>query len=360
MALHNVDLGFQPENVLVAKATGLRSKPENDVVFRNIMSRIAALPGVVAVGATSTPPGDLSMAGSGSHSIDRMPERRSPSDSQTLLTIVAPGTFAALGIRLQSGREFNQSDAADRPLVAIVNDALVQKSFAGGNPIGRTIFCNFDRSDAMTIVGVVGDARQRNPDLEPLPECYMPYTQHSYNSSSLNIVARTVANPTALAGTVRRVAAEIAPDVPMAFTTMEEAVSKGTENPRFRTLLFGLFAGLAVCLAMAGVYGVMAYSVAQRSSEIGLRMALGASRGLRLWLVLRQGLVLAAVGLAVGLAAAVAGTRLLTTMLFQVRPNDGLVYLSVAVLLGLVTLLASYVPARRACKIDPLAALRQD
>jgi len=146
----------------------------------------------------------------------------------------------------------------------------------------------------------------------------------------------------------------------MKFTTMEATLSENVAVPRFRTLLFGIFAGLAACLAMAGVYGVMAYTVSQRSNEIGLRMALGASTGSVLRLILGHGLALAGLGLALGLAAAVAGTRLLTTMLFQVKPNDPLVYVTVAVLLGMVALVASFVPAIRASKIDPMTALRQE
>ena len=146
----------------------------------------------------------------------------------------------------------------------------------------------------------------------------------------------------------------------MKFTTMEAKVSENVAAPRFRTLLFVVFAGLAVCLAMAGVYGVMAYAVGQRSNEVGLRIALGASTGSVLRLILGQGVFLAGLGLALGLAAAFAGTRLLTTMLFRVQPNDPWVYLAVAFLLGLVALVASYVPARRASKIDPLAAIRQE
>jgi putative ABC transport system permease protein len=141
---------------------------------------------------------------------------------------------------------------------------------------------------------------------------------------------------------------------------MEAALSENVAAPRFRTLLFGIFAGLAVCLAMAGVYGVMAYAVSQRSNEIGLRMALGASTGSILRLILGQGLAFAGLGLVLGLAAAAAGTRLLTSVLFQVQPNDPWVYLAVAALLGAVTLLACYVPARRASKIDPLTALREE
>ena len=237
-------------------------------------------------------------------------------------TIIAPGTFAALGIPLKSGRDFSDGDTNDQPLVAIVNEALVRRSLAGQDPIGRTIFCPFDRPDGMTIVGVVGDVRQRNPAIEPMPECYMPYTQHSYNSNTLNVVVRTAGDPLALAGTLRRVAAEISPEVPVSFTTMEAAVSEGVEDPRFRTLLFGLFAALAVCLAMAGVYGVMAYAVEQRSREIGVRMALGADKTTVVRLILRQGIVLALAGLALGLAGAVAATRLLETVLFEVRPID--------------------------------------
>jgi ABC-type antimicrobial peptide transport system permease subunit len=146
----------------------------------------------------------------------------------------------------------------------------------------------------------------------------------------------------------------------MKFTTMEAMVSENVAAPRFRTLLFGVFAGLALCLALAGVYGVMAYAVGQRSNEIGVRIALGASTGSVLRLVLSQGLALAALGLALGLLAAVAGTRLLTSMLFHVQPNDPVVYLAVAVLLGMVALVASYVPARRASEIDPLTAIRQE
>jgi putative ABC transport system permease protein len=212
----------------------------------------------------------------------------------------------------------------------------------------------------MAIIGVVGDVRQRGPEREPMPECYMTYAQHGFNGTSLSIVARTVGDPNPLAETLRRLAHERSPEVPMKFTTMEAMLSENVAAPRFRTLLFAVFASLAVCLAMAGVYGVMAYAVGQRSNEIGLRIALGASTGSVLRLILGQGLALAGLGLALGLAAAVAGTRLLTSMLFEVKPNDLIVYLGVVVLLGFVSLLATYVPASRAAKIDPLTALRQE
>ncbi|HYU46175.1 MAG TPA: ABC transporter permease [Terriglobales bacterium] len=363
VALHNVVLGFRPENVLVMRATmaGPRDAalPRARQYFRDVLAQAAALPGVLAAGATMAPPGYVESTAV--YFLDRVPPQhewnRAPS---VVLSIVAPGTFAALGIPLKAGRDFSNGDTEDRPFVAVVNEALVRKSFANQNPLGRTIFCPFDSFKGMTIIGVVGDVRQRGPEREPMPECYMTYGQHAFNGTTLSVVARTAGDPNVLAETLRRVAQEKSPDVPMKFTTMEAILSENVAAPRFRTLLFAVFAGLAVCLAMAGVYGVMAYAIGQRSTEIGLRMALGASTGSVLRLVLGQGLALAGLGLALGLGAAVTGTRLLTTVLFRVRPNDPVVYLAVAALLGVVALVACYIPARRASKIDPLTAIRQE
>jgi putative ABC transport system permease protein len=363
VALQNVVLGFRPENVLVMRAT-VPAPPSVGIArarqfFKDMLSQVATLPGVVAAGATMAPPGYVDSTGG--YLIDQLPAQpdwtRAPS---VVLSIVAPGTFAALGIPLKSGRDFSDTDTFDRPFVAVVNEALVRKSFSDQNPLGRTIFCPFDSFNGMTIIGVVGDVRQRGPEREPMPECYMTYGQHAFNGAALSMVVRTTGDPNALAGTLRRLARERSPDVPMRFTTMEAILSENVTAPRFRTLLFALFAGLAVCLAMAGVYGVMAYAVGQRSNEIGLRIALGATVSSVLRLILGQGLTLAGLGLAFGLAAAAASARLLTSMLFRVQPNDPLVYLAVTVLLGMVALVASYVPAMRASKIDPLTAIRQE
>ena len=361
IALQRVDLGFQPENVLVMRATGVRTPAENNAFFGALLPRIGALPGVVAVGATSIPPGDLSYSGDGSYFIDRVPESRDRNlDPRALFTIVAPGAFAALGIPLKEGRDFSESDTADSPLVAIVNEALVRKALPGQNPIGRTIFCSWDRKGGMTIVGVVGDVRQRNPALEPMPDCYMPYTQHNYNSNTLMLVTRTVGDPTALAGSVRRAAAEIAPEVPVSFTTMEATLSKRIEEPKFRALLLSVFAGLAVCLAMVGVYGVMAHAVSQRSREIGLRVALGASPADVRRSVLKDALRRVALGVAIGLLVAWAGSSLFAAFVFGIRPTDPVVYGAVALLLAGVGLAAALVPARRAARLDPLVAMRHD
>jgi putative ABC transport system permease protein len=176
----------------------------------------------------------------------------------------------------------------------------------------------------------------------------------------MTVLVRTNAEPGLLAESLRKKVRDRSPEVPLKFTTMEAALAENVAAPRFRTLLFVVFAGFAVCLAMAGVYGVMAYVVGQRLSEIGLRMALGASESDVLGMVLKQCLALAAAGVLLGLAGAGAATRLLTSFLFEVKPGDPLTYLGVAVLLAAVAIAASYLPARRATRVDPLAALRQE
>src|SRR5260370_3832252 len=224
IALHNVALGFRPENVLVMRATVPRSFTPEDArranqVFKDVLSQIATLPGVLAAGATMAPPGHVES--SGSYWVDHIPAQPDLTGSTVFLSIVAPGTFAALGIPLKNGRDFNDSDTYDRSFVAVVNEALVRRSFSGENPIGRTIFCPFDSSKGMAIIGVVGDVRQFGPAREPMPECYMTYQQHQYNGTTLSIVARTAGNPTALTETLRRLTRDRSPDFPMNVTTLE-------------------------------------------------------------------------------------------------------------------------------------------
>ena len=364
VALHNVALGFRPENTLLMRA----SVPASDLggarratrFYKDLLAQIAVLPGVSAVGATRIPPGRVGSYGG--YWIDRLPgpAELTVGAAQAIFSVVAPGAFAALGIPLQRGRDFHDGDAFDAPFTAVINEALARQAFPAQDPLGRLIFCGFDSLAPMKIVGVVGDVRQYGPARAPQPEIYMPYQQHPRAATALSIVVRTGTEPAALSEAMRRKTRELSPDVPVRFTTLEASLADAVAAPRFRTLLLGIFAALAVSLASAGVYGVMAYTVGQRSSEIGLRMALGASSGDVLKLVLRQGLALAAAGVALGLAGAAAATRLLTTMLFEVKPTDPLSYVAAAALLALVALAASYIPARRAARVDPLVALRQE
>ena len=361
MALQNVALGFRPERVLVmassVPSTGLEQAKRATGFYKELMARTAALPGVTAVGAIRTPPGRTSS--DGGYYIDQMPANPSVSSPQAVFTVAAPGAIGALNIPLLRGRDLSDRDTYDAPFVTLINEALARKAFPGQDPIGRLIYCGLDSPKPMQIVGVVGDIRQRGPAAEPLPEIIMPYEQHPRPSTAMRLLVRTASEPGAIAEALRRQARELSPDVPVKFTTMQELLAENVAAPRFRTLLIGIFAALAVCLAMAGVYGVMAFVVGQRVNEIGLRMALGASPAQVLGLVMRQGMILAAIGLAVGLTASLAATRLLTKMLFGVKPTDPLTYAGVAIALSAVALLATYIPSRRAMKVDPLEALRQ-
>jgi predicted permease len=362
LALQNVPLGFRPDHILVMQtdvpALNVAGARRATRFYKALIADVAALPGVVAAGGTAAPPGQA--ISEGSYWVDRLAEHLTVSAPQAIFSVVSPGAFGALKIPLESGRDFSGGDGFDAPLTAIVNQSLARQSFPGQDPIGHSIYCGFDSDSPkpMRIVGVVGDIRQLGPATPPWPEIYMPHEQHP--RGDFQLVARTAVNPLALSQTLRRMVRDRDPNVPVKFSTLEENLADNVAAPRFRTLLLGIFAGLAVCLAMAGVYGVMAYAVGQRNNEIGLRMALGASRNDVLGLVLRQGLVYVALGLALGLAGAFAATRLLASFLFEVKPADPATYAGVAALLAAVALAATYVPARRATRVDPLTALRQE
>jgi predicted permease len=361
VALHNVALGFHPEHVLMMEssvpAAGLESARRATRFYKDLLADLATLPGVSAVGGTRNPPGTV--YSDGSYFIDRLGEL-TVNTPQAVLSVVTPGAFAALGIPLKRGRDFNEGDTYEAPFSAIINEALARRSFPGKDPLGRMIYCGLDSDKIMKIVGVVGDVRQYGPAVAPAPEIFMPYEQHPQTATALNIVVRASVAGGALWEPIQRKVRTRSAEVPVKFTSVEELLSENTAGPRFRTLLLGIFAGIAVCLAMAGVYGVMAYAVGQRANEIGLRMALGAGTGDVLRLILRQGMVLTGLGLALGLMVAAVATRLVTSMLFEVKPGDPLTYAGVAVLLALVSLVASYIPARRATLVDPVAALRQE
>jgi predicted permease len=362
VALQQAPLGFEPANVLLMETTARprqRDWSDSRAFFQALLGDIKQLPGVLAAGAMMGPPGHVE-SDSG-YWLDRMPKESPLSASRpAAMNVIAPGTFEALGIPIREGRDFTDGDMAGRPRVAIVNQALARAAFAGRDPIGRVIIAGYDSLEPMTIVGVVGDVRQYGPAREPQPEVYMPYLQHMYNGATLRIVVRSATDGVALGASIERKARERSPEVSVRLSTMDALLSEHVATPKFRAWLLGLFAIVALCLAMAGTYGVMAYVVGQRSKEIGVRMALGASAGAVLWLMLGRGLKLTAIGLAVGVLGALASTRLVSGMLFQVQPHDIATYVGVMVALGLLSLLATYIPARRATRIDPLLVLRQE
>ena len=363
IALNNAPLGYRADHLLMMSSSvpssTLETAREATRFYKGLLKDIAQIPGVTAVGAARTPPGRV--GSNGTYFVDRLPEHRAIDlDHEAVFSVVTPQAFATLGVPLLRGRDFNETDGYDAPFTVIINETMAKKAFAGQDPLGHILYCGFDSDKPMTIVGVVGDIRQYGPATASASEMFMPFEQHPRPSTYLTVLVRTSAEPAALAEVLRKKVQERSSEVPVKFTTMEASLAQSVAAPRFRTLLFVVFAGLAVCLAMAGVYGVMAFVVGQRLSEIGLRMALGASQGDVLGMVLKQGMALAGAGVVLGLAGAIAATRLLTSFLFEVKPGDPLTYVAVAVLLAAVAMAASYIPARRATRIDPLHALRQE
>jgi putative ABC transport system permease protein len=362
IALQQAPLGFRPDHVLLMQATAWpRTDDWKDTraFFEGVLDDVRKVPGVIVAGAMMGPPGRNS-SDSG-YWIDRMPTQSPLSSAKpAAMNVIAPGTFAALGVPIQRGRDFDTGDIRGRRQVVIINEALAQAAFRDRDPIGRLLFAGFDSMDPMTIVGVVGNIRQYGPAREPQPEVYMPYQQHFFNGATLYFVARTAAEPATLGPSIQRTARQRAPDVSVRVSTLESVLAKHVATPKFRASVLSLFAAVALSLAMTGVYGVMAYVAGQRSKEIGVRMALGANAGSVLWLMLGRALGLTVFGLTAGVLGAIAATRLVSGMLFEVTPHDATTYVGVIVGLGLLSLLAAYWPARRAARIDPLTVLRQE
>jgi putative ABC transport system permease protein len=325
------------------------------------MPRLAELPGVTSIAGAAAGPG-AQYHPNGGYWLDGGPgpDVVGVDVPNALFTVVTPDYFRTLGIPLKAGRDFSARDTAEAMRVAIVNEALVKRSFPDGNPIGRQIECGLDTLTFMTIVGVVADIRSLSPNRPPRPELYMPLAQHPRSTAALVLMARTAGEPLALANAVVQTIRTTVPSIPARATTLNVRIADTVATPRFRMLLVGAFAMLALALAMAGVYGVMAYAVSRRTAEIGVRMAMGAAGSDILRLVINQGLQLAAMGIAVGSAIAFATARWLREMLFGIAPADPIVFLGVPVVLLLTAAAATAIPALRAARVDPIAALRAD
>jgi putative ABC transport system permease protein len=362
LRLMNVNRGLDPNNVLTANLNLSSSKYPNGqrqtAVLRHILERVSAAPGVRSVGLTSSLP--FSGGPATSFEIEGRPPVNDAHAPIADIRIVDANYFRTLSIPLRAGRLFAEGDGAEAPRVMVINEEMSRRHWPNENPIGRRVTMK-DWGPPLTgeIVGVVGDVKADGLDSSTRPMIYWPYPQFPGVFNSL--VIRAEGDPMNIVAAVKSGVWSVDREQPLSGVRPMEDVIAGSIAPRrFNMLLLGIFAALALMLAAVGIYGVISYTVAQRTREIGVRMALGARRADVIKLVVRQGMSLALAGIGAGLAASFALTRLMANLLFGVGPSDPLTFGVIASLLGSVALLACYLPARRATKVDPLVALRSE
>ena len=369
LRLHSVNPGFQPAHLLTAKIALPPARYDTDrkkaAFFRALLPRLQGLPGVRSATMSMSLPGttwirtNILGAEGGKPGGDQGPEVT----PNPVLQSIMPGYFSTLGIPLKRGREFTVRDNAPgaRP-VMMVNENLARQLWPdypeGVNPIGRHVREGYDKAVGwMEVVGIAADIHEGGLASRAVPEFYIPCTVHPPQTAYL--VVRTAGDPMSYANAVRKQVLALDRSQPVSeVRTMEQVLDATLGQRRLTMWLLGVFAGVALLLAVIGIYGVIAYSVAQRTQEVGIRMALGAQRGDILWLVVGQGLVLTLAGVGLGMIGALALTGVMKGLLFGVSATDPGTFVGVALLFVAVALLASYLPARRAARIDPMAALR--
>ncbi|HSE23835.1 MAG TPA: ABC transporter permease [Pyrinomonadaceae bacterium] len=362
--LQEVDRGFNSANVMtmVVRLPEAKYKEDQQVVdfFRQALDHITALPEVRAAGVINYLPFYGGLGSATGFTIDGQPVPAPGQEPTTDVRVADPGYFKTLEIPLLRGRQFSDTENREAKHVVLINEALARKYFPGEDPIGKRIDVGmFEGPNPTEIIGVVGNVRYETLIDSFEPAVYFPHPELAY--SFMTFVVRTEGNPNAIAPALQREIRTLDPNQPVSdVRTMEQVMSDTFSRARFNTLLLALFAALATLLSAVGIFGVMNYSVALRTREIGLRVAIGAQPRQVLLLILRQGLVLTIVGVVIGLLAALALTRLLSGLLFGVAAVDPPTFATISVLLIAVSLVACYLPARRAMKIDPLLALRSD
>jgi len=362
VGLRSADPGFRPAGLLTLRvplAGGRNAAPDRRIAFfRQVADRVATLPGVRAVGAVS----GLPLTGLGEGSAFAVDGRPAPAPEQrpiALLRSVNPTYFRTMGIPLVAGRGFADRDTSQAPPVIVVNQTLARRFWPQGNPVGGRLVVDANHGRAAEIVGVVADVKQERIESQDWPTIYCPYPQAP--ATTMSMVVRTARPPLSLAPAVEREVHQLDPDQPVADArSMEDVVDQAIAGARFNTALLGVFALIGFLLAAVGIYGVISCDVSERTHEIGIRVALGAQPGDVLKLVLGQGARLAGYGIAAGMVAAFALTRLMAAMLYGVKATDAYTFAAIPVVLGAVALAASYLPSRRALRLDPVTALRHE
>jgi putative ABC transport system permease protein len=360
LRLTDVDLGFDPHHLLLADVwlpvAAINDPPRQANFFHDVVERLGALPGIERAAATTHYPVSIFNALATGLLVSGGPPPES--DKPLSIAYISPDYFRAMRIRLLKGRCFDERDARKARAVAIVTESLARSALAGREPVGSEISLDGPKGPWRTVVGVVANTRNYL-DREPWPEIFIPYQQDP--SLFMTLVMRTTGDPMRLAASVRKAVWSVDSNEPIASTrTMDEIVEKAVAPQRFKMALLGSFALLALVLAAVGIFGVASYAVTERTHEIGIRLALGARREDVLRLVIGQGLRLTLVGVAAGVAGALVLTRFLSSLLYGVKPTDLLTFTAVSLILVGVAALASYIPARRATKVDPMVALRYE
>ena len=361
--LRNLDPGFRADHLLTMKVNLSEVKyPDRErrvAFFDEVLRGVRALPGVQSAAVAGNLPltynGD-SMPIGVEGTADPPPDQR----PDVIYRAVGAGYFATMGIPIIRGRDFTDQDKGDTKYVVVIGEKTAQHFWPGQDPIGKRLKPGTTTSDApwREVIGVVKDVRQNDFVAQPKMQAYFSYRQLKDLAPNA-LVIRTTIEPMSLATSVRNAIWAVDKDQPVAdIDTMDHIVSGAVARQRFSMLLLGLFAGLALILAAVGIYGVMSYSVAQRTREIGIRMALGAQRGDVLRMTVKQGLKLVGLGLLIGLIAAFLVTRVMASLLFGITATDPVTFLGISLILMAVAILASYIPALRATKVDPMIALR--
>ncbi|HKB67848.1 MAG TPA: ABC transporter permease [Pyrinomonadaceae bacterium] len=362
IAMQRADLGIKPENVLAMQIAlprdSYEDKNKRRDFYQQLLGRVGSMPGVMNSGVVSIVPFSSSN-NSNTFQVVGQPPFTKGAEPYVEIRVTTPGYFDAIGTSLRGGRLFTAQDDAKAARVILVNETFARKYLPGQQPIGQRLELGGEEKEVHEIIGVVADVKNDDLDEAPDPAAYLPYSQNSY--LTMNLIIRGTQDPTRMVSGVRSEVNALDPALPVSnIKTINQMIYERVSPKRLMTYILAVFALCALLLASVGIYGVMSYAVSQRTQEIGIRMALGARTADVLKLVVSNGMKLTLIGVVIGLAGAFALTRFLENLLFHVTPTDRVTFIAVATSLIVVALLASYVPARRATKVDPLVALRDE